>query len=189
MARIKYYYDTESCKYERVKVSTWDIILNFFGFLLVTLIFSVIIVFIYVSSPKWESPKEAKLRKENEELHFHYDILKKELSTVHDMMGVLQERDDHVYRVIMEAEPIPTTIRSAGFGGANRYQELIDKGLEREELVIGLFERIDKIKKQLYIQTKSYDEILTLAMDKSKMLRKKAFWWVNGRKIQAKENR
>ena len=59
MARIKYYYDTETCKYERVKVSTWDVVLNLLGFLSVAMIIAIAIVIIY--STYFESPKEAKL--------------------------------------------------------------------------------------------------------------------------------
>ena len=68
MARIKYYYDTETCKYERVKVSKWDIILNSLGFLTVSLILALGLVFIFYKY--FESPKEMLLRKENEELSF-----------------------------------------------------------------------------------------------------------------------
>ena len=47
MARIKYYYDTETCKYERIKVSKWDILLNMLGFLTVSLLLAVGLVFVF----------------------------------------------------------------------------------------------------------------------------------------------
>ena len=62
MARIKYYYDTETCKYERVKATKSDIFLNALGFLFISLVLSVGIVLAYFSY--FESPKEAMLRKE-----------------------------------------------------------------------------------------------------------------------------
>lgn len=168
MARIKYYYDTETCKYERVKVSTWDMTLNLLGFLSVSLIIAIGIVIVY--NNYFDSPKEALLKKENQELLLYYDILEKEMKGANDMLAALQERDDHVYRVIFEAEAIPATIRSAGFGGAHRYKSLLENGLEQEELILTNFQKLDKLKKQMYIQTKSYDDILELAKDKSKML-------------------
>ena len=168
MARIKYYYDTETCKYERVKVSTWDMTLNLLGFLSVSLIIAIGIVIIYNSY--FDSPKEAILKKENQELQLYYDILEKEMEGMNDMLTALQERDDNVYRVIFEAEAIPSTIRSAGFGGAHRYRNLLESGLAKEELILSNFQKLDKLKKQMYIQTKSYDEILEMAKDKSKML-------------------
>ncbi len=164
MARIKYYYDTETCKYERVKVSSWDVVLNLLGFLSVSLILAVGIMLAF--NTYFESPKEAMLRKENEELNLYYDIMEKQMMDVNKMMTYLQERDDNVYRVIFEAEPIPNTIRDAGTGGTNKYRELIEKGLEREELILNNFQKIDKLKKKMYIQTKSYDEVLEMARNK-----------------------
>lgn len=168
MARIKYYYDTETCKYERVRVTTWDLTLNLMGFLSVSLIIAIGIVIVY--NNYFDSPKEALLKKENEELRLYYEILEKEMKDANSMLLALQDRDDNVYRTIFEADAIPSTIRGAGFGGAQRYKNLLENGLEQEELILANFQKLDKLKKQMYIQTKSYDEILDLAKDKSKML-------------------
>jgi hypothetical protein len=168
MARIKYYYDTESCKYERIKVSTWDIILNLLGFFSVSFIISVIIVALF--STYFESPKEMLLRKENQELKIYYDLLEKELGNLHSMMAALQKRDDNVYRVIFEADPIPESIRQAGTGGSEKYKEILENDLVNEEMIIEALGKVDKIKRQMYIQTKSYDEILQMARNKSKLL-------------------
>lgn len=164
MARIKYYYDTESCKYERVKVSTWDIILNLLGFLSLALIMAVGIFLGY--NRFFKSPVVAQLEKENQELRFYYDILNKRMDDAGTMLSSLQERDDNVYRVVFEAEPIPSSIRDAGVGGANRYKQLTDQGLEREKLLVDAHGKLDKLKKQMYIQTKSYDELFELAKNK-----------------------
>lgn len=168
MARIKYYYDTETCKYERVKVTSWDVTLNLLGFLAVSLIIATVIVITY--NTYFESPKESLLKKENEELLLHYELLAKDMNYTSKMMGALQERDDDIYRIIFEAEPIPTSIRSAGVGGSNRYKELLESGLEKEDLIVNSFKKIDKLKKQMYIQTKSYDEIIEMAMNRDMML-------------------
>jgi murein DD-endopeptidase MepM/ murein hydrolase activator NlpD len=168
MARIKYYYDTETCKYERVKVTSWDVTLNLLGFLAVSLIIATVIVITY--NTYFESPKEAILKKENEELLLHYELLAKDMNYTSKMMSALQERDDDIYRIIFEAEPIPTSIRSAGIGGSNRYKELLESGLEKEDLIVKSFKKIDKLKKQMYIQTKSYDEIIEMAMNRDIML-------------------
>src|SRR5210317_914495 len=168
MARIKYYYDTESCKYERIKVSTWDVILNLLGFLSVAFIISVIIVVLF--STYFESPKEMLLKKENQELKIYYDLLDKELGNLDGMMAALQKRDDNVYRVIFEADPIPESIRQAGTGGSEKYKEILENDLVNEEMIIQAISKVDQIKRQMYIQTKSYDEILQMARNKSKLL-------------------
>ncbi len=167
MSRIKYYYDTETCKYERVKTSRWDVFLNLLGFISLVLIASVCLVIVY--DTYFESPKAAMLKKQNEELEFYYEIMEKNMESVNDMMVNLQERDDHVYRTIFEAEPIPNTVRNAGVGGVERYQDLLAENLDKEELILNSFKKIDKLKRQMYIQTKSYDELLKLANNKEKM--------------------
>ncbi|MBU2913800.1 M23 family metallopeptidase [Reichenbachiella agariperforans] len=164
MARIKYYYDTESCKYERVKVSTWDIILNALGFLSLSVMLSVGMFIVY--NKYFKSPVVAQLEKENEELVYYYERLQDEMADASQMLTSLQERDDNVYRVIFEAEPIPSSIRNAGVGGTDRYKEVSEKGLEREDLLLEAYTKIDKLKKQMYIQTKSYDELIEMASNK-----------------------
>jgi len=168
MARIKYYYDTETCKYERVKVRTWDVFLNFLGFLSIALLIAIGLLWGFTKY--FESPKEMVLRKENEELKLHYDILDKEMGYVRSMLANLQERDDNVYRVIFEAEPIATNIRKAGAGGSEKYKDLLDENLLQEDLILKNFKVIDLLKRQMYVQTRSYDEIIELALNKEKMM-------------------
>ncbi len=168
MARIKYYYDTETCKYERVKVSTWDVTLNFLGFFSVALILAIGILFGY--SSYFDSPKEALLKKQNEELNFHYKLMKKEMDNANQMLTALQDRDDNIYRVIFEADPIAQSIRNAGVGGSDRYRHLTEANLENEDLVINAYRKIDHLKKKMYIQTMSYDEIVNMATNKAALL-------------------
>ena len=168
MAKIKYYYDTESCRYERIKVSSWDIFFNLLGFLVVSMLIGLGIFFI--TDHYFESPTKAALRKENEELRLYYEILDDEMENVNEMLTVLEERDDDIYRVIYGVEPVPDEIRAAGFGGANRYRELLEKGLEREDLILTNHQKIDKLKKQMYIQTTSYDDIMSLAKENTEKL-------------------
>ncbi len=168
MARIKYYYDTETCKYERVKISKWDIAMNLLGFFAVAFVMALGIYLVH--STYFDSPKEANLKKENNELKFHYDILNKELGQINMVLGSLEKRDDDIYRTIFEVDPIPSTIRNGGIGGANRYKELLDKGLKQEALILSTLQKADAIKKRLYIESKSYDDIIKLAKSKDKML-------------------
>jgi murein DD-endopeptidase MepM/ murein hydrolase activator NlpD len=80
----------------------------------------------------------------------------------------MQERDDNIYRVIFEADPIPSSIREAGFGGANRYKDL--EGYGNSELVKETARNIDVITKQIYVQSRSFDEVIEMAKSKSEML-------------------
>ena len=64
MARIKYYYDTESCRYERIRTSKWDILVNSLAFLTVATVIATGLVYGYMLY--FESPEEIELRKENQ---------------------------------------------------------------------------------------------------------------------------
>ena len=127
MSKDKYYYNPKTCKFERIKKTKKEIFLNIIGFLLIVLFSSFIVLNIY--DTYFESPKIVELRKENQELETHFEILNKEVNVAYKMLENLEERDDNIYRIIFEAEPIPSTIRQAGVGGINRYKELIDGNL------------------------------------------------------------
>jgi len=108
------------------------------------------------------------LERENEYLKENYKRLNKDLAQVEKVLSDIQERDDNIYRVIFEAEPIPGNIRQAGVGGVNRYNSL--EGYANEEMVINTNRRLDQIAKQLYVQSLSYDEVIKLATNKEEML-------------------
>ncbi|MBP7438529.1 MAG: M23 family metallopeptidase, partial [Bacteroidia bacterium] len=76
--------------------------------------------------------------------------------------------DNTIYRVIFEAEPIPQSVREAGFGGAERYRNL--RSDYNGELLVDVTKRIDKLSKQLYVQSKSFDEVWDLVKNKNNML-------------------
>lgn len=164
MSKIKYYYDTETCKYERVKVKKRDVVINAMGFL--TLSMALAIGILLVLSNYFDSPKEQALKKENEELKLYYELMQEQLGSMDEMLAVLQEKDDYVYRTVFEAEPIPTTVREAGSGGVLKYRKLLESNLDNKDLVVSTLERLDRVKKKMYIQTKSYDEVLELAKNK-----------------------
>lgn len=167
MARIKYYYDTETCKYERVRITTWDIILNSLGFLFSALLFAIALVWILGSY--FKSPKEVLLEKENQQMAFYYELLRKEMEQNQKILKSLQERDENIYRVVFEAEPIPASVRN-GFNTEAKYKSMLEKDMNYSDLIVQTLSKIHMLKKEMYIQTKSYDEIIRLAKNKSKML-------------------
>ena len=116
----------------------------------------------------FDSPKEKILNREIQQLSIQYKIIKNKLEKAEIVLDDLQKRDDNIYRLIFEADPIPKSIRKAGFGGVNRYNDLT--GFKNSELVISTSKKIDQVTKQLYIQSKSFDEIIELAKNKTTML-------------------
>lgn len=168
MSKIKFYYDPDTCKYEPVKATTKDMIID--SIMIVSLVLVAAFCFVIVYMSYFDSPKESILREENKKLHFYFSIVKKDILRTSETLTLLQERDDHIYRTIFEQDPIPESIRSAGIGGVDRYEPLLQLGLEEEELVLTTLKNFDQLKRQMYIQTKSYDEIFSLADNQHLML-------------------
>ncbi len=168
MARIRYYYDTESCRYERIRTSKWDIFINSLAFLTVATAIATGLVFGYMIY--FESPEELQLRKENQELLMFYNLMNEDMESISQVLQSMKERDDDIYRVIFGVNPLADEIRTGGTGGANKYRALMEKGLSREALIVNDLQKIDDLKKQMYIQTKSYDEIVELAKNKEDFL-------------------
>ena len=168
MARIKYYYDTETCRYERIRTSKLDIFINSLGILFLIMVFAAIIAVGYVHY--FPSERELALKKDNDELLFHYQELKQDVSQLENWLGAIQKRDDDIYRVIYEAEPVPNGVRQAGIGGRERYEPLLEKEMDHEELIVGTKGTLDRLKRQMYVQSKSFDELEKLAIDKNQML-------------------
>jgi len=168
MARIKYYYDTETCKYERIKTRTSDVILNFLGFMVISIICGAGIYFLF--NTYFESPKELMLRNDLEELQYYYESMEKEVTDLNKIASALEYRDNNIYRIIMGADPITSVIRDAGVGGSDRYASIKNKDFSQQQLVLDTKVKIDKIKRKLFIQTQSHDELESLIDNKEKML-------------------
>ena len=166
MSKIKYKFNTKSLTYEKVTVSFFKRLGQALSYLATGLVFATITTFIAYNY--FDSPKEIRLKREIAELTLQYDLLNNRMGEVSEILDDIQDRDNNVYRTIFEAEPIPSSIRKAGFGGADRYKEL--QGYNNSELIIATTKRLDRISKQLYIQSKSFDEVAKLVKDKAKLL-------------------
>lgn len=167
MARIKYYYDTETCKYERIKTKKTDVVLNALGLMSLTIAMAVGLLIMY--SNYFESPKELMLKNEVNELTYYYSQLSQEVETMNKTLKGLEHRDDNIYRVVLGAEPIDKSVRDAGVGGVDRYADIKAKDIIHEDLVVSLQETADKLKRKIYIESKSQDEVVGMAEKKEKL--------------------
>ncbi len=167
MAKIKYYYDTEACKYVRVQTKTGDVILNVLGVVSLTMAMAVGLLLLY--SNYFESPKELMLKNEVKEMEFYYQDLRQKVENLDKILAEMSYRDDNIYRVVLGSEPIDKSIREAGVGGAERYKDITSKDIGHEEVIVALNESVDKLRRKVYIESKSHDEILELAENKEKL--------------------
>jgi murein DD-endopeptidase MepM/ murein hydrolase activator NlpD len=166
MVKKKYKFNPETLSYERERMSWKDWVQK--GVTYLTSSFALALVMTIIFSNFYETPRSKHLKRENKRLLTQYELLSKDLDKIEGVLSDLQQRDDNIYRVIFEADPIPTTVRNAGFGGVNKYSQLED--MDNSKLVIETSKKLDIISKQAYIQSKSYDDVMKMALNKEKML-------------------
>lgn len=167
MSIPKYKFNPESLSFDKVRLGIVDILLRFLAFFTG----SVIVAFFYwiIFAAFFDSPKEKALEREIQQLTIQYDLINREMSNVEKVLEDLEKTDDNLYRTIFEAEPIPSTFRDGGVGGVNRYSSL--EGYTNSNLVIETASRLDRIRKRVYVQSKSFDELIQLAQRKGDMLK------------------
>ena len=115
------------------------------------------------------SPSEKELRKENSRLQAQYNVLSRRMDEAMGVLQDVQQRDDNLYRVIFQADPIPSAIRKAGYGGTNLYEHLMD--MANSDLVVNTTQKMDMLTKQLYIQSRSFDDVVEMCKNHDEMLR------------------
>ncbi|MBI1766872.1 MAG: M23 family peptidase, partial [Bacteroidetes bacterium] len=157
MARIKYYYDTETCKYERIKTTTGDVVLNVLGIISLTLAMAVGLLLL--GGNYFESPRELLLKNEVKEMEFYYQNLETELHKLEMQLASMEYRDDNIYRAVLGAEPIDKNIRQSGIGGADRFEDIRSKNINHEDVIIKMEEMLGKLKRKVYIESKSQDDV------------------------------
>ncbi len=166
MAKVKYKFNPETLSYDKVERNLKSKIHRFLLFSSTSIMVSIILSVVFLQF--YETPKMRSLKRENRRLLSQYELLYQNLESIEDVLTDIQHRDDNLYRIVFEADPIPNSVRKAGFGGINKYSQL--ESLENSELVIKTARKLDVIAKEAYIQSKSYDEVLKLALDKEEML-------------------
>lgn len=166
MGKVKYLFNTKSLTVEKVTVTLWDKAKVLLRIILAGMVFSVIVLSIGYTF--FDSPKEKILRREIEQYKLQYQIMNDRMDVLASVLEDISDRDDHIYRVIFEAEPIPRTVREAAYGGADRYSQY--RGYQNSELLSTTMQRLDQLTRQMYVQSKSYDEVFEMAKNKSEML-------------------
>ncbi|PLX10401.1 MAG: peptidase M23 [Marinilabiliales bacterium] len=167
MAKVKYKFNPESLSYDKVDVGFGRKLLRLLPHFLTSVVLAFILYFV-VFAYLFDSPEELRLKREVNQLLSQYELLNNELDNARDVLKDIQYRDDNIYRTIFETEPISADLREAGFGGGNRYSSL--QGFQYSDLVIEATQKLDKLLTQMYVQSKSYDEVAELARNKEEFL-------------------
>ena len=166
MGKTKYRFNPETLSFDKIERNLRSLISKILGYLSTGVASGLIFFVIFLQF--FDSPETKRLKRQNQQLLSQYNLMNKDLEKISGVLEDIQYRDDNIYRAIFEAEPIPPTVRKAGFGGTNRYLNL--ESMDNSELIINTAKKLDIISKQTYIQSKSLDDVVKMAMNREKML-------------------
>jgi murein DD-endopeptidase MepM/ murein hydrolase activator NlpD len=147
-------------------VPTKTIILRFIGFGCAFLITAFILG--TVSRQIFPSGEVKTLKQNIDKLNNHIEAFNSDFQTLSTELEYLQRKDAEVHRMIFGVSPIDNNVWNGGVGGHNKYANL-DVNKDSKELLVETLSRVDRLKRQLVIQSKSLDTITNLAGDREKM--------------------
>ncbi|MBO9152637.1 peptidoglycan DD-metalloendopeptidase family protein [Chitinophaga sp. GCM10012297] len=166
MKKVKYFYNTQTLKYEKLVVSVRVKILRILGFLSAAIVTG--ILFLSVAYRFLESPKEKFLRQDIESMKEEYDGLKNRMAEMKTSLDELQHRDNEIYRVIFEAAPIADSVRAGKSAKEEENTELAGK--PNNEIIAASSKMLAELGNRMKAQQKSYLQIEDLIKNKQKML-------------------
>ncbi len=168
MSKFKYYYDSETLSYRKIEKKKGRKLKIFALSLLGMFLSGFLLLLVYINLPSVQTPKELSLQRELNNMQLQFELLNKKMNQAQAVLAEVEDRDNNLYRVYFESNPIPDEQRKAGFGGINRYKDL--EGFDNSKLIINTSRNIDILTKQIVVQSKSLDEIAKLAEEKEKLL-------------------
>ncbi len=153
-----YIFNPQTLTYDPVRHSLWKKGWSVIRHLLLSAFLGAILLLVIYFF--FGSPKERVLEYENARLESQYKLLSRRVDDIMVVLDDIKQRDNNLYRVILQAEPIADDVRNAG-GNTARYDELLR--MPDGELVASLTQKVDLLYRNLYVQNNSFDELVDLA--------------------------
>lgn len=162
----KYYYNTETHRFEKFQLSPKWVLLRSLGFISAAIVSAIILV--GIAFRFLDSPKEKKMRADMNELRNQYTQLQNRVNFLNESIKELEERDNSIYRGIFEAAPLPDSIR---YG---KKYSLVDVSeyayMNPDEMLLSIKEGMNVLSHRIYIQRRSYDTLEHMVRSKEQML-------------------
>jgi murein DD-endopeptidase MepM/ murein hydrolase activator NlpD len=166
MIKHKYRFNPNTLLYERVRYSLKQRLYKGFPFYASVIMFALLIMFF--SHDFFESPKLKILNKEQTQLQLQFELLNDEINRMNEKLNDIVYNDDHIYRTYFEVDPLPSTLRDAGFGGHEK--EVFFSSGKYQNSILEINRSLDKLAKKIVIQSHSYDFVSELVKTKEKRL-------------------
>lgn len=166
MKKIKYYYNTNTLRYEKLETPLRVRLLRVFGFVAAALVTAALIS--YAAFQFIGSPREKLLQQQNEDLRDNYRQLRDRIQSLQAQMQELEKRDNDVYRAIFEASPIPDSARLRELETKLEIETI--RRLKDHQLVASIQQTLSRLNSRVEAQKKSYNELEKLVKNKEELL-------------------
>lgn len=167
MRKEKFIYNTQTLRYEKVEEALSTKLLRVFGFICTALFTA--FIFTLISHRYFPSPKERALLREIDKMKQDYENVLGDFDLVSKELEYLQDRDAYAHRMIFGKDPIDEGVWNGGIGGHDQFEEY-RQFKNSGTLMATAQQRIQKLKRQMYIQSRSLDTIINLATQQEHML-------------------
>lgn len=159
MAKKKFHFNPDTLNYEEIEHTIKYKVRKLATYLFSGASMGAAFFFVFVSFI--DSPEERQLEQEKSKLQTQYKLLMRQMDEMQEVLEDLQERDDNLYRVIFQAEPIPLALRRTIPPNTAYYEQLLE--MTNAQVAVSTTKKSNELKKQLYLQSKSYDDLMKLA--------------------------
>ena len=166
MAKQQYRYNPDNLSYEEVKVSFGRRLLRIVLMIAPSVVFGLVLAWLFTR--QIDSPNEKVLKADLEKNAVELTRLQENMKLCHEVLDVLEGRDENLYRASMGVDKFPDELRRMGTGGSDKYAHL--KGITNDSLLRAASVEMDRLEKRLHAQSISFRELLDLIKDKEKML-------------------
>jgi murein DD-endopeptidase MepM/ murein hydrolase activator NlpD len=172
MYKNRYYYNPETLKFEKFERTFYLRLKRVLAYMLIV---SLIAVVLRISFEQFApSPKVKYYQLENKNIKFTYDKLRDKIKKSELLLIEIQKRDDKLYRSVFDLEPLPGSVREAGFGGSFGFTGgiLNSDGLE---MINSTDTRLEILSNKVLIQSWSLTDLYSRAKYHQKLILAKPF--------------
>ncbi len=162
MGKENYIYNEHTLRYEKVVLPLKTKVLRVLGIVGAVTAYTLLVYsLIPTKSTEAHVNELAKMQQKYKEMNKQMDLMSSALTSLHD-------RDESIYRQVLEMDPTDDNVWTGGRGGSDKYADI--RNLSNADLLAATSQKLSQIRHQLAISAKSQDKVLTVAEKKEKML-------------------
>lgn len=167
MKKEKFFFNTHTLQYEQLVEPLKAKLIKAFSFLSAVVVAT--LGLISVAYTYFPSPREKTLLREINQLETRYSIVNEQVDKMSKVLQNVQDRDAGVHRVVFGMDPIDQDVWNGGVGGHQSLSDVLGFG-KNGDAVAMTQERLDRLARQLALQSQSLDTIQNLARSRENML-------------------